>query len=67
MQVLVCLSEASDQVVTKERLIQSVWADTFVSDDVLTRAISELRKVLGDDSKEPRYIQTRTIRVHRLL
>lgn len=58
MQVLVCLCDAADQVVTKERLIQSVWTDTFVSDDVLTRAISELRKAFGDDSKEPRYIQT---------
>ena len=58
MQVLVCLSDAAGEVVSKERLIQNVWADTFVSDDVLTRAISELRKALGDDSKEPRYIQT---------
>ena len=58
MQVLVCLCDAADQVLTKERLIQSVWTDTFVTDDVLTRAISELRKALGDDSKEPRYIQT---------
>ena len=35
-----------------------VWPDTFVTDDVLTRAISELRRVFGDDAKEPRFIQT---------
>jgi DNA-binding winged helix-turn-helix (wHTH) protein len=58
MQVLLCLAEHGDQVVPKERLISAVWPDTFVSDDVLTRAISELRRVFGDDIKNPRFIQT---------
>ena len=58
MQVLLQLAERSREVVTKEELIQAVWAGTFVTDDVLTRAISELRRVFGDDSKEPRFIQT---------
>jgi Tol biopolymer transport system component/DNA-binding winged helix-turn-helix (wHTH) protein len=58
MHVLTCLADSAGAVVTKETLIRIVWADTFVTDDVLTRAISELRKVFGDDSKEPRYIQT---------
>ena len=38
--------------------MQTVWADTFVTDDVLTRSISELRKVFDDDKKNPRFIQT---------
>jgi TolB-like protein/DNA-binding winged helix-turn-helix (wHTH) protein len=58
MQVLVCLAAHAGQVVSKERLMRSVWPDTFVGDDVLTRCISELRRVFGDDAKEPRYIQT---------
>jgi DNA-binding winged helix-turn-helix (wHTH) protein len=58
MQVLVCLADYAGDVLPKERLIQSVWADTFVTDDVLTRSISELRKVFEDDAKEPRFIQT---------
>ena len=58
MQVLVLLAAHAGQVVAKERLIQTVWPDTFVTDDVLTRAISELRRVFGDDAKEPRFIQT---------
>jgi Tol biopolymer transport system component/DNA-binding winged helix-turn-helix (wHTH) protein len=58
MQVLQCLSDSAGTVVPKEQLMGSVWADTFVSDDVLTRAVSELRKTFRDDSKEPRYIQT---------
>ena len=58
MQVLVLLAAHPGQVIAKERLILTVWPDAFVTDDVLTRAISELRRVFGDDAKEPRFIQT---------
>jgi DNA-binding winged helix-turn-helix (wHTH) protein/TolB-like protein len=58
MQVLVCLAERQGELVTKEQLIRAVWADTFVTDDVLTRCISELRKALNDDPKQPRFIET---------
>jgi TolB-like protein len=58
MQVLVLLAAHAGQVVAKERLIQTVWPDTFVTDDVLTRAISELRRVFGDDARDSRFIQT---------
>jgi DNA-binding winged helix-turn-helix (wHTH) protein len=58
MQVLVCLAENAGEVVSKERLMRSVWRDAFVGDDVLPRCISELPRVFGDDAKEPRFIQT---------
>ena len=57
MQVLVCLAAEAGQVVGKERLMRTVWPDTFVGDDVLTRSISELRRVFGDDTKNPSFIQ----------
>ncbi len=57
MQVLVCLAQTGD-VVSKETLMRTVWADTFVTDDVLIRCISELRKIFADDPRSPRYIQT---------
>ena len=58
VQVLVCLAERPGEVVSKEELIRNVWKDTFVTDDVLTRAVSELRRALGDDAKQPRLIET---------
>lgn len=58
MQVLVCLARGAGDVVEKEQLIRSVWPDTFVSDDALTRCISELRKTFEDDARESRFIQT---------
>jgi Tol biopolymer transport system component/DNA-binding winged helix-turn-helix (wHTH) protein len=58
MQVLVLLAQHQGEVVTKEALLQTVWPDIFVGDEVLSRTISELRRALGDDSKAPRFIQT---------
>ncbi len=58
MQVLAYLAEHTGDVMPKERIIQAVWADTFVTDDVLTRAVSELRHVFEDNPHEPHFIQT---------
>lgn len=58
MQVLVLLASKPGELVAKERLLQTVWAGVFVGDDVLTRAISEIRRVLTDDARSPRIIQT---------
>ncbi|HET8826853.1 MAG TPA: tetratricopeptide repeat protein, partial [Terriglobales bacterium] len=66
MQVLLCLAEERD-VVSKEKLMQTVWADTFVTDDVLTRSISELRKIFADNPKNPHFIQTIPKGGYRLL
>jgi DNA-binding winged helix-turn-helix (wHTH) protein len=41
MHVLVCLADAAGDVVLKERLIQTVWADTFVTDDVISRNLDD--------------------------
>jgi len=58
MAVLVCLAAHEGQVVSKDRLLQAAWPDTAVGDDVLTRAISELRRAFEDDPKQPRVIET---------
>lgn len=67
MQVLVCLASQPGEAVSKETILKAVWPDTFVTDDVLTRSISELRRVFEDDAKEPRVIQTIPKRGYRLL
>ncbi len=53
------------QPVSKEDLFAAVWSGTIVSDDALTSCIQELRKVLGDDAKQPRFIETRHRRGYR--
>lgn len=67
INVLVCLAEHPGEVLSKERIIQSVWPKTFVTDYVLTYSISELRKAFGDDPKNPRIIQTIPRRGYRLI
>jgi Tol biopolymer transport system component/DNA-binding winged helix-turn-helix (wHTH) protein len=67
IQVLSFLAEHPNEIVTKEDLIATVWDGAFVSDEVLTTAVWGLRKALGDDAKEPRYIQTVPRKGYRLI
>jgi Tol biopolymer transport system component/DNA-binding winged helix-turn-helix (wHTH) protein len=67
MDLLVCLIEHKDTTVTKEQFLERVWGDTVVTEDVLTRGISELRKVLGDDPNDPTYVETIHKTGYRLL
>src|SRR5580704_11564408 len=67
MGVLLCLAQRSGEVVPKEQLVQEVWRDTFVTDDVLIRCISALRKAFGDNAGKPTVIETIPKRGYRLL
>ena len=64
---LLVLIQHGVQLVEKEQLLKEVWPDTFVEQGSLSRNIHELRKALGDDSGEPRYIETIPKRGYRLL
>ena len=65
--VLRHLLEHADRLVTKEELLDAVWGDTFVTPNVLTRAIAQLRRALGDDAREARYIGTVARRGYRFI
>jgi serine/threonine-protein kinase len=67
MQVLVYLAERAGDVVDKDTVIRDVWEGTFVSNEVLTNAIWELRRALGDDAKSSAFIQTIPKRGYRLV
>ena len=58
MYVLVCLANRPGQVITRMELLDTVWPNTTVCEDALTRSISDLRRVLGDDPKNPQHIVT---------
>jgi len=47
-----------DRVLAREYLIGQVWTRRQVNDEVLSRAVAELRALLGDDAREPRFIET---------
>jgi tetratricopeptide (TPR) repeat protein/DNA-binding winged helix-turn-helix (wHTH) protein len=67
MQVLVCLARHAPNVVSKQRLMREVWGESFVTEEVLSHAIWELRKAFGDEARNPRYIQTIARKGYRLL
>ena len=57
-RVLLFLLRNAGRIVSKEEIVVAVWNDVAVSDNSLTRAIAQLRRVLDDDPREPRYILT---------
>jgi DNA-binding winged helix-turn-helix (wHTH) protein/Tol biopolymer transport system component len=58
LRVLLYLLHNSGRLVTKEEILDAIWPDVNVGENSLTRAIALLRKVLDDDTREPRYIGT---------
>jgi TolB-like protein/DNA-binding winged helix-turn-helix (wHTH) protein len=54
-------------LVTKEELFDAVWPGVIVSESVLTTAVKEVRKVLGDDARNPRFVETVHGRGYRFL
>jgi DNA-binding winged helix-turn-helix (wHTH) protein len=57
-RVLLFLLRNPQKLITKEELLDAVWADASVTESSLTRSIAKLRRALGDDIREPRYIAT---------
>lgn len=67
MDVLACLAGEAGRVVAKEELLAAVWGGAFVEEGVLSQAIHNLRKALGDDARQQRYVQTIPKRGYRLV
>lgn len=67
MGVLEALASHAGQVISREQLMSTVWHDVVVSDETVTRCISELRQALADSSSNPEYVQTVPRRGYRLL
>ncbi len=57
-RVLEALLRSAGSMVSKQELLDAVWKDRVVTEEVLTVAISHLRKHLGDSAKAPRFIKT---------
>jgi adenylate cyclase len=67
IEVLAYLAEYPNEVLPKQQIIQAVWPDTFVSDEVLRYSISELRRAFNDNARNPKVIQTIARRGYRLI
>ncbi|MEO8378372.1 MAG: AAA family ATPase [Acidobacteriota bacterium] len=67
VRVLRYLAEHSDRVLSKEELLEEVWSDVFTTDGVLKKAVSQIRRALGDDAEQSRFIATYHSRGYRFI
>jgi DNA-binding winged helix-turn-helix (wHTH) protein len=56
--VLFFLIESAPKTCSHDKIIETVWDGTYVGNSSVDKAITNIRKVLGDDSKTPRFIKT---------
>jgi DNA-binding winged helix-turn-helix (wHTH) protein len=56
--LLVFLIERRHEAVHRRDIFDRVWNDVVVSDSALSQAVRTIRRTLGDDSREPRFIRT---------
>lgn len=66
-ETLLILVENSGRIVQKEQFMERLWPHTFVEEANLTSNIQQLRKSLGDNAREPHYIETVTKRGYRFI
>ena len=58
MRLLLCLAETPGEVVSIDTLLGQVWSGVVVTPDSVYQAVAGLRRLLGDDAKQPAYIVT---------
>ena len=58
MRLLLCLAETPGEVVSIDTLLSQVWSGVVVTPDSVYQAVAALRRLLGDDAKQPAYIVT---------
>jgi DNA-binding winged helix-turn-helix (wHTH) protein len=56
--LLVFLIERRSEAVHRRDIFDGVWRDVIVSDSALSQAVRTIRRVLGDESREPRFVRT---------
>ncbi len=67
MAVVVYMAQRPGQLVTADELISEVWGGSIVSDRPVYQSLTRVRQALGDDSHNPRYIQTIPKKGYRLI
>jgi transcriptional activator of cad operon len=58
LRLLLYLAQRAGEVVSLEELLDQVWSGVVVTQDSVYQAVASLRRILGDDPKQPTYIAT---------
>lgn len=67
MQVLLLLAQHAGEVLSQRQIEGAVWGDVLVTSNSVYQCITQLRKALGDDPRQPQYIQTIPRKGYRLI
>ena len=65
--VLRYMVENPERLVTQDELLEALWPDTYVNPEVLRKYILDVRKILGDRSDRPQFIETLPKRGYRFV
>src|SRR3984957_11079577 len=65
--VLEFLIERAGRLVTQDELLERVWPDIHIQPEVLKSHIAKIRRILGDDPKRPRFVETAQRRGYRFI
>lgn len=66
-ELLSLFVEQPNTIISRQDILDNLWAGSLVTDNAINKLIANLRKVLCDDAKDPRYIQTVPKRGYRLI
>src|SRR5687767_2626233 len=64
-ELLVLLLSRPGHLFTKQEILDAVWQGTAVTDNALTRVVAQVRRVIGDDAREAKYVETVPTRGYR--
>lgn len=67
LELLCLFIKKPNATISREEILECLWADSLVTDNAVNKMVGNLRKVLGDNAKNPRYIQTVPKRGYRFI
>ena len=67
LDLLLFFCKQSDRIISRQEILDTIWVGSIVTDNAVNKLVATLRKVLDDDPKSPKYIQTIPKRGYRLI
>jgi transcriptional activator of cad operon len=67
LELLLLFCQHPNRIISREEILEKIWQNSIVTDNAINKMIGNLRKLLLDDPKTPRYIQTVPKRGYRLI
>jgi Tol biopolymer transport system component/DNA-binding winged helix-turn-helix (wHTH) protein len=63
--LLTLMIQRPEHLFTKQEIFEAIWPDTAVTDHALTRVIAQIRRAIGDEAREARFLETVPTRGYR--